>query len=64
MLSVHQGASDEEWEGSIAVKPLSKGLSVNTSLFLLLRFPCKSWDLLGALGRTRTCDLLIRSPIL
>src|ERR671911_184757 len=24
-------------------------------------FPCKSRDLLGALGRTRTCGLLIRS---
>ena len=23
--------------------------------------PCKSWDYSGALGRTRTCDLLIRS---
>src|SRR5919112_911130 len=28
---------------------------------LTLRFTCKSRHLLGALGRTRTCDLLIRS---
>ncbi len=28
------------------------------------RFPCKSGDFVSALGRTRTCDLLIRSPII
>jgi hypothetical protein len=26
-----------------------------------LRFHCKQWDFRSALGRTRTCDLLIRS---
>ena len=43
---------------------LSKGLGINPALFLHFTFPCKSQDFLGALGRTRTCDLLIRSQTL
>src|SRR5215203_4176909 len=39
-----------------------KGAGNQPSPFLFSsRFPCKSRDYSGALGRTRTCDLLIRS---
>src|SRR5215213_8747577 len=38
-----------------------KGPKNSLALSLVFSFTCKTEDFLGALGRTRTCDLLIRS---
>ena len=40
---------------------LTKGLGINPTLFLHFTFPLQIAGFFGALGRTRTCDLLIRS---
>src|SRR5215207_6352518 len=39
-----------------------KSRAMNAALHLRLHLSCKTRGIYGALGRTRTCDLLIRRP--
>jgi hypothetical protein len=45
----------------VTVKFLSKGPDEKSGPFAVLRFTCKRGNFSSELGRTRTCDLLIRS---